>query len=305
MSGADVDQVRSFNRAVTQRVGALSGSFLALDRPLAEARMLWEIGPDGCEVRTLRNRLGLDSGHASRLLRSLEAADLVRLAPSRSDRRIRVAELTDAGLAERALLDERSDELAGSMLAPLDADGRERLVEAMRTVERLLTLGAVRIRPVDATHPDARQCFRAYFDELDRRSDSGFDETVSSPAEPDELTPPAGCLLIAYLRDEPVGCGAVKHHPGEPSEIKRLWVSSSVRGVGLGRRLLTELEALVADSGAEAARLDTHGALVEAVSLYRSAGYSEIPPFNEEPFADHWFEKRLREPTGSGRAPTA
>ena len=293
MAGAATQQVRSFNRTVTQRVGALNDSFLALDRPLAEARMLWEIGSEGCEVRALRNRLGLDSGHASRLLRSLEASGLVRLAPSRSDRRIRVAELTDKGLAERALLDERSDELAGSMLMPLDPGQRDRLVGAMRTVERLLTFGAIEIRPADPGDPDARQCFRAYFEELGRRSESGFDPTVSSLVEPRELTPPAGCLLIAYLRAEPVGCGAVRHHPGEASEIKRLWVSSSARGLGLGRRLLEECEALVAESGARAARLDTHGALVEAISLYRSAGYREIPPFNDEPFADLWFEKRL------------
>jgi DNA-binding MarR family transcriptional regulator/GNAT superfamily N-acetyltransferase len=293
MADAATDQVRSFNRTVTQRVGALSDSFLALDRPLGAARMLWEIGSEGCEVRTLRHRLGLDSGHASRLLRSLEAAELVRLAPSRSDRRIRIAELTAAGLGERALLDERSDELAASMLAPLDAGQRERLLDAMRTVERLLTFGAVEIRPADPTHPDARQCFRAYFDELGRRSESGFDPAVSSLAEPRELTPPAGCLLIAYLRAEPVGCGAVKHHSGAISEIKRLWVSSSARGLGLGRRLLAELEERSASRGARVARLDTHGALVEAISLYRSAGYHEIPAFNDEPFADHWFEKEL------------
>ena len=293
MPDAATDQVRKFNRTVTQRVGALSNSFLALDRPLGEARMLWEIGADGCEVRTLRNRLGLDSGHASRLLRSLEAAELVRLSPSRSDRRIRIAELTPAGIAERALLDKRSDDLAESMLAPLDPGQRERLLDAMRTVERLLSFGAVEIRPVDPNHPDARECFRAYFDELDRRAESGFDPRVSSLAQAHELTPPAGCVLIAYLRAEPVGCGAVKHHAGAISELKRLWVSPSARGLGLGRRLLAELEALAADSGARVARLDTHSALVEAISLYRSAGYREIPAFNDEPFADHWFEKQL------------
>src|SRR2546423_4844449 len=126
MRGASVEQVRRFNRTVTQRVGALSDRFLALDRPLAEARLLWEIGTDGCEVRTLRNRLELDSGHASRLLRSLEAAGMVRLEPSDADRRIRVAPLTHAGPAERALLDERSDELAASMFAPLDPRQRHR-----------------------------------------------------------------------------------------------------------------------------------------------------------------------------------
>jgi len=285
--------VRSFNRTVTQRIGALSDRFLARDRPLGESRMLWEIGADGCEVRTLRNRLDLDSGHASRLLRSLEGAGMVRVSPSESDRRIRVASLTRAGKAERRLLDERSDELAESMLAPLDGERRERLVDAMRTVERLLTFAAVEFREVDPNHPDARQCFRAYFAELNARSESGFDPDAGISAEPHELTPPAGCLLIAYLHAEPVGCGAVKHHPGEPSEIKRMWVSTSARGLGLGRRLLEELEARVAASGANAARLETNRALVEAIALYRSAGYREVPAFNDEPFADHWFEKRL------------
>jgi DNA-binding MarR family transcriptional regulator len=226
MAARAVNQVRSFNRTVTQRVGALSDRFLALDRPLGEARMLWEIGTEGCEVRALRTRLGLDSGHASRLLRSLERAGLVRVEPSRSDRRIRVAELTAAGRDERALLDERSDELAASMLAPLDPDQRERLIDAMRTVERLLTFGAIEIRQVDPAHPDARQCFRAYFDEL-------------------------------------------------------------------GRRLLAELEELGRARGARTARLDTNSALIEALALYRSAGYREVPRFNDDSFADRWFEKRL------------
>jgi DNA-binding MarR family transcriptional regulator len=293
MRDGGIDQVRSFNRTVTQRIGALSDRFLARERPLGEARMLWEIGADGCEVRALRNRLDLDSGHASRLLRSLEDAGMVRLTPSPSDRRIRVASLTRAGLAERRLLDRRSDELAESMLAPLDTEHRERLVDSMRTVERLLTYAAVDIRPIDPTHPDARQCFRAYFAELDVRSESGFDPAAGISAEPHELTPPAGCLLIAYLHSEPVGCGAVKHHPGEPSEIKRMWVLQSARGLGLGRRLLAALEALAAESGAQATRLETNRALVEAISLYRSAGYREVPAFNDEPFADHWFEKKL------------
>jgi DNA-binding MarR family transcriptional regulator len=293
MSDAGIDQVRSFNRTVAQRIGALSDRFLARERPLGEARMLWEIGSDGCEMRALRNRLDLDSGHASRLLRSLEEAGMVRVAPSESDRRIRVVSLTRAGLAERRLLDRRSDELAESMLAPLDTERRARLVDAMCTVERLLTSAAVEIRPVDANHPDARQCFRAYFAELDGRSESGFNPAAGISAEPHELTPPAGGLLIAYLHSEAVGCGAVKHHTDAPTEIKRMWVSPSVRGLGLGRRLLAELEALAAENGARATRLETNRALVEAISLYRSAGYREVPAFNDEPFADHWFEKKL------------
>src|SRR3954452_17509522 len=111
-----VARVRRFNRAVAQRVGALDDRFLARDRPMAAARVLWELGREGCEVRALRSRLGLDSGHASRLLRSLEADGMVEVAPGASDRRVRTVRLTRAGLAERATLDERSDALAASLL---------------------------------------------------------------------------------------------------------------------------------------------------------------------------------------------
>src|SRR3954462_5608355 len=111
-----IDRVRRFNRTVTQRVGALNDRYLSRDRPLGEARVLWEIGREGCEVRALRSRLGLDSGHASRLLRSLEADGMVEVVPGASDRRVRTVRLTRAGLAERATLDERSDALAASLL---------------------------------------------------------------------------------------------------------------------------------------------------------------------------------------------
>src|SRR3954453_23336491 len=132
-----VARVRRFNRAVAQRVGALDDRFLARDRPMAAARVLWEIGRDGCEVRALRSRLGLDSGHASRLLRSLEADGLVRVVPAAADARVRVARLTRRGLKERALLDRRSDELAASLIDGLEPRRRDELVAAMAKVERL------------------------------------------------------------------------------------------------------------------------------------------------------------------------
>jgi DNA-binding MarR family transcriptional regulator/GNAT superfamily N-acetyltransferase len=286
MDPAMVAQVRRFNRLVAQRVGALGDRFLARDRPLAESRVLWEIGREGAEVRELRSRLELDSGHASRLLRTLESDGLVEVLPSASDGRVRRVRLTRAGAAEREVLDERSDEVAVSFLAPLSARQRERLVSAMGEVERLLTAAMVELREVDPGHPDARACLGRYFAELDRRSDPSLDSSQALPVAPDEM-------LVAYLREEPVGCGALKHHPGGPSEIKRMWVSEHARGLGIGRRLLGELEARAARSGAPAVRLDTNRALTEAIGLYRSSGYVEVAPFNAEPFAHHWFEKRF------------
>jgi ribosomal protein S18 acetylase RimI-like enzyme len=100
--------------------------------------------------------------------------------------------------------------------------------------------------------------------------------------------------LVATLRGEPIACGALKFHGDEPTELKRMWVAQSARGLGLGRRILTELEQSATDHGARVVRLETNRTLTEAISLYRSAGYVEVTPFNDEPYAHHWFEKRLR-----------
>ena len=293
MTGAMVDQVRRYNRTVTERVGALNDRFLGLDRPLGEARLLWEIGLDGCEVRLLRARLGLDSGYLSRLLRSLEADGLVDVEASESDRRIRVARLTAAGRAERAALDRRSNDLARSLLEPLSSPQQERLVSAMREVERLLTAASVRIKPVDPEHPDAQYCLAEYVAELNRRSERGFDPSVGATALPHEVRPPAGEFFVAYLHGEAIGCGAVKHHAGAPAEIKRMWIDPAARGLGLGRRLLQTLEACALAGGARVAHIETSAVLGEALALYRSAGWVEVPAFNDEPFADHWLEKAL------------
>jgi DNA-binding MarR family transcriptional regulator/GNAT superfamily N-acetyltransferase len=288
-----IPSVRRFNRTVTQRVGALTDRFLARDRPLGQARLLWEIGSEGRDVRALRTALDLDSGYVSRLLRSLEEAGLVRVEAKDSDRRVRVARLTRAGLAERALLDRRSDQFAASLLEPLNDSQRARLVQAMGEVEHLLTASMVDVESVDPTHPHARYCLQQYFRELDRRFDLGFDPARSIPADADQLSPPDGLMLVATLRADPIGCGALKLPPGRPAELKRMWVAESARGLGLGRRLLTELEAHAADHGARRIRLETNRALGEAVALYRSAGYREVAPFNDEPYAHHWFEKDL------------
>jgi DNA-binding MarR family transcriptional regulator/GNAT superfamily N-acetyltransferase len=292
-----VGQVRRFNRIVTQRIGALDDAFLARDRPLGQARLLWEIGPDGSDVRLLRSRLDLDSGYLSRLLRSLEEDGLVTVERSGADGRVRTARLTSAGRAERAVLDQRSDDLAASILAPLSAKQRTRLITAMAEVERLLVASAVRITPRDPRHPDARSCLRAYFGELARRFEGGFDPARSISADDEELIPPAGLLLVATLHAEPVGCGALKFHADAPAEIKRMWVAPGVRGLGLGLRLLADLEAHAAAGQVRAVRLETNRALGEAIGLYRAAGYREVAAFNEEPYAHHWFEKSL------GRSP--
>jgi DNA-binding MarR family transcriptional regulator/GNAT superfamily N-acetyltransferase len=293
MDQALIDAVRSFNRTVTQRIGALEDAFLSRDRPLGQARLLWEIGQQGSDVKRLRARLDLDSGYLSRLLRSLEGDGLVVVEASGGDGRVRTARLTNLGRAERAELDRRSDDAAASILGPLSARQRDRLATAMAEVERLLAASAIQVSVCDPRHPDARRAVRAYVSELSDRFDGGFDPARSISAADDELSPPSGLFLVATLHCEPVGCGAVKFHPDTPAEIKRMWVAPAVRGLGLGRRLLAELEARAAASGIRTLRLETNQALSEAISLYRTAGYREVAPFNDEPYAHHWFEKTI------------
>jgi DNA-binding MarR family transcriptional regulator/GNAT superfamily N-acetyltransferase len=291
---SQVAQVRRFNRAVTLRVGALNERFLARQRPLATARLLWEIGTEGAEIVMLRSRLGLDSGQMSRMLRQLESDGLLTVEPSAYDRRVRVARLTDRGLTERAVLDNRSDELATEILGPLDEKQRAQLVGAMRTVERLMAASLVEFRTVDPEAADAQRCLRAYVAELNRRSPSReFDPSKGVTASPDEVQPPKGAFVVAYLRGEPIGCGAVKHLSGGVTDIKRMWFAESARGMGLGRLMLEHLESLATEHGSTVIHLETSDVLPEAISLYRSAGYVEVPAFNDEPFADHWFAKSI------------
>ena len=285
--------MRRFNRTVTQRIGALNDEYLARGRSLGASRLLWEIGSDGGDVRSLRSRLGLDSGYLSRLLRTLERDGLVQVGPDPSDRRVRMVRLTDAGAIERAVLDRQSDDLARELLDPLNEAQRARLVEAMSVVERLLTAGLVQIGIEKPISDAATHCLRAYVAELDTRFDAGFDPDRSISADPAVLSEPAGLLLVARLRDEPVGCGALKFHDRGPVEIKRMWVAGPARGLGIGRRILSELEEHARDRGARVVRLETNRTLTEAINLYRSAGYMEVDAFNDEPYAHHWFEKRI------------
>lgn len=297
-----VAQVRRFNRTVTQQAGALYGDFLGRERSLGASRLLFEIGRDGVEVRRLRARLDLDSGYLSRLLRSLEAERLIRTGPSPRDARVRIVALTAAGHKELVLLNRLSDRAARSLLNGLSPSQRAALTSAMSTVERLLLASAVRLEVVNPRAPAARCCIEQYFEELAARFDAGFDPARSISADAAELSPPRGYFVLATLNGDPVGCGALKCHP-DFGEIKRMWVAPSSRGMGLGQQILERLEGLARKRRIPLLRLETNRALTEAQALYRAAGYREVSPFNDEPYAHHWFEKQLprRRPGTGGR----
>lgn len=293
MLADEIAQVRRFNRLVTQRAGALDDHFLGRDRPLGESRLLYEIGPDGADLRDVRRRLGLDSGYVSRLVNALEAKGLVRLRQGTADQRVWKARLTAAGRREVREMNDRSDEAATAILAALTPAQRVDLVTAMTNVQRLLQLAGLQIERVDPADRAARWCVRQYFDELARRFESGFDPAASLAAEDRDLIPPRGAFLVAFVDGEPVACGAVKSIAAGIASLKRMWVAETVRGLGIGRRMLDALEAEARKLGMLTLQLETNRTLEEAIRLYRSAGFREVAAFNADPYAHRWFEKRL------------
>jgi len=174
-----------------------------------------------------------------------------------------------------------------------DARRRERLVGAMGEVERLLGAARVTVDFESPTSDAARQCLESYFRELAERFEGGYDAAKDRSAPDAEMAPPAGRFIVARLDGDPVGCGAVKPVDGQAGEIKRVWVAKSARGLGVARRMLRKLEAAALEMGLAILRLDTNKALTEAHALYRKEGYREVERFNDNPYAHHWFEKRL------------
>jgi DNA-binding MarR family transcriptional regulator/ribosomal protein S18 acetylase RimI-like enzyme len=292
MAVPEIQRLRRFNRVVTQRIGVLDDSYLKLGRPLGEARLLFEIGPEGADVQVLRRRLGLDSGYLSRLLAALQRQGLIKVQNSRDDRRRRRAVLTGIGRSAKAEYDRISDAFAGVVLAPLNPGQRLRLLAAAEEVERLMSAHAVQIAPAAADEPALARCVASYFAELSQRFEGGFDAAKYLARAPDgDFLPPRGQTLIARLDDEPVGCASLKRLDANTGEIKRVWVDPALRGAGLARRLMCELEGHAAAAGFSRLRLGTNRALGEAQAMYAALGYVEVAPFDDDPFTHVWFEK--------------
>ena len=291
-SDLHTDTLRRFNRTYTQRIGALDESFLGTGRPLAVSRLLFEIGPDGAGVRELRERLDLDSGYLTRLLRRLTDEGLVELQADPVDGRRRVASLTAAGRRTWLELEDRSEDLARGLVGALTERQRGRLTEALATADLLVRAATVQLREVPPTDPVALEAVAHYFAELDRRFPRGFD-----PGEPDH----AGTFVVATSDGRPVAYGGVRALDAETGEIKRMWVHDDWRGAGLGSRMLRELEALARRLGHSRVVLDTNGTLTEAILMYGRAGYRPIERYNDNPYAEAWFEKDLSDGRGQDR----
>jgi DNA-binding MarR family transcriptional regulator/GNAT superfamily N-acetyltransferase len=299
---AETDVLRRFNRAWSQRVGLLEDSDLGQGRSLGASRLLFEMGTDGAGVLELRRRLGLDSGYVSRLLRGLEDEGLVDVRPDPRDARRRVVVPTAEGRRAIDRLERRSQERALALVEPLGQSQRRRLTEALVTAERLIRAAGCEIVVVGAGSVEALAAVRKYAAELAVRFPDGF-EAGDLAAEASAMDPPHGRFLVARVEGAVAACGGVRRLTPTRAEIKRMWVDDTWRGCGLGGRMLAALEDAAYDLGYREVYLDTNGTLTEAIALYQHAGYRHIERYNDNPYAQAWFAKRLTIRNGPGAAP--
>lgn len=147
---------------------------------------------------------------------------------------------------------------------------------------------------VDPANPRAVEALGHYFDELNVRFESGFDpEYGGAEADRVAMSAPKGAFLLAAIDGVVVGCGGVQCLDETTAEIKRMWVDPERRGIGLGRRLLERLEEEAKQLGRTRVVLDTNSSLTEAIALYEHAGYRQIERYNDNPYAERFFEKEV------------
>jgi DNA-binding MarR family transcriptional regulator/N-acetylglutamate synthase-like GNAT family acetyltransferase len=291
-----IARFRRFARAVTREVGALEESFLGRGRPLGAARVLNAIGQGLADVSAIRDDLKLDSGLMSRLLRGLEDEGLIETSPAQDDARRRVARLTGKGRAEFTAYEQLSNHRAAAALKR--APDPEALLAAMDLIVAALGADRLAIAEVDPRAPEARRCLESYYAELARRFASGFEVAKSRDPDAADMIAPRGAFLVASVDGLPLGCVGLKGTAGGYAEIKRLWVAASARRLGLARALMAAAERRAAELGVARLRLDTNSALPEAAALYRKTGWREIDRFNDDPYPDLFFEKRIGGETG-------
>lgn len=157
------------------------------------------------------------------------------------------------------------------------------------------------LEPISRDDPQVQALYADFVREADGplvydREEAGIDldeEIAAGP--PADLAPPNGVLLLARVNGEPAGLGGIRYLDTEAAEVKSMYVAPAFRGSGLGRHILARLDEIALEHGCHAVRLDTSDYLTPAVGLYRSAGYREVPAYNENPKADLWFERTLRQ----------
>ena len=298
-----VDAVRRFNRFYTRRIGVLTDDYLGSAFPLPLARVLYELGERGdCTAGELRADLDLDAGYLSRLVAGLRRQGLVAVQAPKEDRRRRHLTLTPKGRKAFAALDESSRRAMGEMLAPLAPPHREKLVQAMGTVQSVLESrpGNVTLRahrPGDIGWVISRHG-KVYDDEYGWGL--GFEALVAEIGATflREFQPQRERGWIAEMDGEAVGSVFVVQQSRTVAKLRLLLVEPHARGHGIGRRLVRQSIDFSRDAGYRKLVLWTQSNLVAARGIYASLSFKKVKsqPHREfgVPLVGEYWELSLR-----------
>ena len=289
---SDIARLRRFNRAVTREVGALDHSYLGRGRPLGAARVLQLVTDQGTDVGLVRDRLALDSGLMSRLLRALEDEGLIVTETDPADRRRRVARLTETGRRENKAYHDIGHEAATATLSRAGSRAPE-ILAAMDLIATQLLQDVTEIVEADPDSPEALVCLGAYYRLLAEEIPSLTPAMLPLPLpDAQKYRPPQGTFLLAMSDGMPLGCVSLRPLTATEAEVKRLWVHPDARGQGLAERLMATLETRARDQGFRRLKLDSNSALQPAIRLYRRMGWQDCAPYTDFP-ADVWMAKEL------------
>jgi DNA-binding MarR family transcriptional regulator/N-acetylglutamate synthase-like GNAT family acetyltransferase len=276
-----IDAIRRFNRFFTRRIGVLREGLLHTPYSLSEARILFEIANhDDLTASDLSRELGLDPGYLSRTLAGLERQDLIEKTPSESDARRRLLALTPEGRDAFSLLDARSREEVAEMLGELSEEEQRRLLEAMRTIERVLSKGFKYSEPFFLrTHEPGDMGWVVHRHGVLYAREYGWDERFEALVARivadfiDNLDPAKERCWIAEMEGERVGCVFVVKASEEIAKLRLLLVEPKARGLGLGSRLVEECIRFAGSRGYKTLALWTNSVLDAARHIYEEQGF--------------------------------
>ena len=276
-----VGDVRHFNRFWTRQIGVLREGYLESPFSLTEVRVLYELAHrEETTASELGEELGLDAGYLSRILRGFEKHSLIHKRPSEADGRRRLLRLTKRGREAFAPLDARSRSEIGAMLGGMSIAGQERLVKAMRAIERLLSGRPDPVvpyllrphRPGDmgwVVHRHGVLYAREYG--WDEHFEALVAEIVAKFIQ--QYDPRLERCWIAERDDEIVGCVFLVRESEEIAKLRLLLVEPEARGLGIGSRLVEECIRFARQAGYLKIRLWTNDVLNSARRIYEGRGF--------------------------------
>lgn len=292
MSGNDFDRrvgnVRHFNRFWTRQIGVLREGYLESPFSLTEVRVLYELAHrEEITASELGEELGLDAGYLSRILRGFEEHGLIRKRPSEADGRRRLLRLTEQGREAFAPLDARSRSEIGAMLDGMSIAGQERLVKAMRAIERLLSGRPDPVVPyVLRPHQSGDMGWVVHRHGVLYAREYGWDERFEVLVAQivakfiQQYDPRLERCWIAERDGEIVGCVFLVRESEGIAKLRLLFVEPEARGLGIGSRLVEECIRFARQAGYLKITLWTNDVLNSARRIYEAMGFRLV---HEEP----------------------